>query len=112
MAKNSYNGQKLGRVQKRVKDIKGFYTHLMVYLLINVTMTIVHLWLDSKGFFGENPYGINYWGTPLAWGIGLLIHGINVFKLSSWEDRKVKELMNDDNADLAIEEEVEGSWWE
>ncbi len=109
---NTYNEQKRERAQKRVKDIKGFYTHLVVYLLINIILTIVHFWADSKGFYGDNFYKINFWGTPLAWGIGLLIHGIKVFSLSKWEDKKIKELMEEDDFTGTSQKEVEGSWWE
>lgn len=31
---------------ERVKEIKGFYTHLLVYILINCML----LWLNTKGF--------------------------------------------------------------
>ncbi|WP_410485763.1 2TM domain-containing protein [Spongiivirga sp. MCCC 1A20706] len=99
-------------VLKRVKDIKGFYTHLVVYILINALLTIVHLWIDSKGYYGENPYGINYWGTPLLWGVGLLIHAFKVFGLSNWEDRKIKELMEKDNLTAEYQKEIDESRWE
>ncbi|NER17706.1 2TM domain-containing protein [Spongiivirga citrea] len=86
--------QKVDRTLVRVKAIKGFYTHFMVYLLNNSVLLGVNYWMDTNGYFGLNHYGIGYWIAPLAWGIGLIMHYIYVFKLSKWEDRKIKDLMN------------------
>ncbi len=77
--------------KKRVEEIKGFYSHLAVYLLVNAGLLIINL-VTSPG---------DYWfGFPLAaWGIGVVVHGISVFGIGrlwgpDWESRKIRELMD------------------
>jgi len=86
--------RKAERTMVRVKSLKGFYTHLMVYLSNNSILFGINYWMDANGYFGLNHYRIGYWISPLVWGIGLLMHYIYVFKLAKWEDRKIKDLMN------------------
>ena len=102
--KNSYE-----RAKARVKSIKSFYNHLLIYIIFLV------LWIIFAGkFFGllENSIGngnegflrwanVNFWLNPLIWGVVVLIHGIFVFGLKSsifrnWEERKIQEFMNED----------------
>ena len=91
------NEDKYEKAKKKVKEIKGFYTHLTVYLLINLFLLLAQL-----GFFsGTLRTGMPTWGyftTPFFWGIGLFFHGLYVFKdhfplLKDWEERKIKEFM-------------------
>ncbi|MES2412120.1 MAG: 2TM domain-containing protein [Bacteroidota bacterium] len=80
---------------KRVKRIKGFYSHLMVYVVINVMLLIVNYKnLDAS----ENFLGWQVFNTAIFWGIGLLAHAFSVFTPTmlmgkDWEERKIKELM-------------------
>lgn len=74
---------------KRAEELQGFYTHLLVYLVVNAGLfTINYL---SRG--GEGGWWF-YW--PLAgWGIGLLIHALTTFTgvfSENWKDRKAKEI--------------------
>lgn len=80
---------------KKVKEIKGFYVHLTVYLFINITIILV-------SHPGEQLLSAldNFWtySTAFFWGIGLFGHwasvfGPNVFLGKEWEERKIKELM-------------------
>lgn len=83
---------------KRVKRLKGFYTHLLVYILVNIFIIVVN--------FREMKPGENYWRdenfmTAFFWGIGLVAHAFSVFVPNfmfgnKWEDRKIKELMEKD----------------
>jgi uncharacterized integral membrane protein len=78
---------------KRVKRIKGFYTHAAVYVVINIILLIVNTQNSSEGFFHWKNFT-----TPLFWGIGLVAHGFSVFVPTmilgkDWEDKKIKELM-------------------
>ncbi len=80
---------------KRVKRIKGFYTHLIVYILVN-------LFLIFNKYFEANTIEVfsqwHTYSTPFFWGIGLVAHGLSVFGSelffgSNWEERKIKEYM-------------------
>ncbi|WP_428225435.1 2TM domain-containing protein [Flavobacterium sp.] len=81
---------------KRVKKIKGFYTHLFVYVIINIMIIIVNIQqLDA----GESYFQWHNFYTAFFWGIGLLTHALSVFLPnfilgSNWEERKIQELMD------------------
>jgi uncharacterized integral membrane protein len=80
---------------KRVKRIKGFYSHLMVYIVINVMLLIVNY---KNSDANENFWRWQMFSTALFWGIGLLGHALSVFMPTmligkDWEERKIKELM-------------------
>jgi 2TM domain len=80
---------------KRVKEIKGFYTHVVVYVVINIAL------LFSKMNFNDIQHlSFEYrdFSTAFFWGIGLAAHGLSVFVPSmilgnNWEEKKIKELM-------------------
>jgi hypothetical protein len=80
---------------KRVKKIKGFYTHALVYVIINLMIVIVNIQnLD----LGESYFQYQNFSTAFFWGIGLTAHGLSVFVPqwflgNNWEERKIKELM-------------------
>lgn len=79
--------------KKRVKQIKGFYIHALVYVLANAVIMILK-------FKKHGSIEIDDWGIGL-WGIGLAIHGLSVFLPSfilgrNWEERKIRELMEKD----------------
>jgi hypothetical protein len=77
------------RALKRVKDIKGFYVHVLVYAAVMTGIFLIDLVTPGGPWF--------YW--PLfGWGIGLVIHGLSVFAFeglwgAAWEERKARELM-------------------
>jgi hypothetical protein len=72
---------------KKVKRIKGFYSHLRIYLIINVLII-------TEGISNWHTYS-----TAIFWGIGLLAHGLSVFGRdlffgTDWEEKKIQEFMN------------------
>ncbi|BCY28660.1 2TM domain-containing protein [Flavobacterium okayamense] len=86
--------------QKRVKKIKGFYTHSMVYLVINIMIVIINI-QNLKD--GESYFQVQNFFTAFFWGIGLLAHGLSVFLPDwilgqNWEERKINELMEKEKA--------------
>ena len=93
---NFSQDQNFNLAYKRVKRIKGFYIHLLVYVFVN-------LFLIFRSFFDREFSFLEFWSwetftTPIFWGIGILAHGIsvfgpNVFFGSDWENRKMNEFM-------------------
>jgi hypothetical protein len=78
------------KAQERVKNIKEFYTHAIVYCLV-----IPFLWW------------LNYRTTSflwaifptLGWGFGMVMHGMEAFGYNPlwgkhWEEKKIRELMD------------------
>ncbi|TPN85454.1 2TM domain-containing protein [Aquimarina algicola] len=88
------------KAKKRVENEKGFYTHLTVYIVINIILLITNADIIDDGL--KNLGSWHLYITPTLWGIGLFFHGFSVFgkyKIFSrkWEERKIKELMDRDN---------------
>jgi hypothetical protein len=81
--------------KKRVKKIRGFYNHAIVYLVINLMLVIINIQnLES----GESYFQYRNFITAFFWGIGLLAHGLATFLPqwflgNNWEERKIKEFM-------------------
>ena len=87
---------------KRVKRIKGFYTHALVYILVNLVFVYINFQnLDA----GESYFQWRNFITFSFWGIGLLAHAGSVFLPSiifgkNWEEKKIKELMDKDTNEI------------
>lgn len=78
----------------KVKKIKSFYVHLIVFILVNTYVVI-----KKTQHLDENDTLLDAFKLPFFWGIGLVFHGLKAFDLfpflgKNWEDRKVKELMD------------------
>lgn len=78
------------RVRERVREMKGFYTHLVIYVMVNILIFLIWLFTDT---------GFPWFVFPLGgWGIGLFFHWYNVFVENgmlgrNWEEKKVRKLM-------------------
>ncbi|AZI33545.1 2TM domain-containing protein [Kaistella carnis] len=87
------NNIKYLEAAKRVKRLKGFYIHAVVYFLVNLFIVIQNV---KSGASLSNMD--NYW-TAIFWGVGLLGHGMSIFLPNmimgkDWEERKIRELMD------------------
>lgn len=84
--------------QKEVKKIKGFYTHAIVYVVVNIFIVFVN---SSNLDEGETYFQWKNFTTAIFWGLGLLAHGLSVFLPTivlgrDWEERKIKEFMENE----------------
>ncbi|MBN1847308.1 MAG: 2TM domain-containing protein [Deltaproteobacteria bacterium] len=88
------NDERYEKAKARVKELKGFYSNLITYVVINLFLIIINL-LTS-------PTKIWFFWVTIFWGIGVLIHASKVFVLrgrflgEEWEKRKIQELMEKD----------------
>jgi hypothetical protein len=81
---------------KKVKRIKGFYSHLRIYFIVNVIIIISSYnrdFIGNSGFWNWHTFS-----TALFWGIGLVIHAISVFGPDwffndNWEQKKIQKYM-------------------
>ena len=97
MEENSMKKVQYQEALRRVKKIKGFYIHLLVYIMVNTLIVFTN---SNDDFFNGNK---DFWifetfSTALFWGIGLTAHGLSVFGRNlffgeNWEERKIKEFM-------------------
>lgn len=93
---------KLRKAQKRVEVLKGFYKHLLVYCIVNVTLFILRG--DVLQFFQDESADKNFiewvdWNIliiPIFWGIGLLCHAVKAFQyklkfIANWEKGQLEK---------------------
>jgi hypothetical protein len=85
--------QKYQRAQKQVANIKGFYSHALSYVIVIAFLAFINLKYSPKYLW--------FLWTAGSWGIGLFFHGLGVFGKGllfgkEWEDRKIREFMEQD----------------
>lgn len=83
---------KLLEARKRMKEIKGFYIHLAVYIFINLIILIQFLLKIAPN--SDQKTGLNFY-TGILWGLVIIIHAISIFLpgIINWERKKTEELM-------------------
>ena len=70
-----------------VRDLKGFYSHAISYALTIPVLFIINV--QTTDYMWA-------WWPAMGWGIGLLLHGIQVYEVfdfysSDWEKRQVEK---------------------
>jgi hypothetical protein len=77
--------------RRHARALRGFYSHALVYVLVNAGLAVVNLLTTPERI---------WFGFPmLGWGIGLLAHGLSVFAFRGWfgpqwEERKIREYLD------------------
>ncbi|TQO36079.1 2TM domain-containing protein [Arenibacter algicola] len=82
------------RAKERVGAIKKFYMSLISYFVFIGFLAALNYWIDQWRY----PWFL--WAA-FGWGIGLVFHAVKVFGLNpffgkNWEERKIKEYMQED----------------
>ncbi|MDW5288209.1 2TM domain-containing protein [Formosa sp. PL04] len=95
MEHSYFEQERYDRAKKQVKRIRGFYSHALVYVVINLMIVVINVQNLEPG---ESYFQWHNFATLGFWGIGLLAHGLSVFLPSivvgkNWEDDKIKEIM-------------------
>ncbi|KRD12805.1 histidine kinase [Flavobacterium sp. Root901] len=90
MENNYFEGERYYHAQKRVKEIRSFYEHLTVYILVNPIVIVVNM-MTSPGYLWC------IWSL-MGWGIPIVLHGLKAFNLppffnKKWEERKIREIL-------------------
>jgi hypothetical protein len=84
------------RARRRVREIRGFYLHVAVFVAVNALLHVIDL-LASPGVYWA------FWPL-LGWGVGLVAHGLATYRWmpvlgKEWEERKIRELMDKERRD-------------
>lgn len=75
-------------IRQRVQEIRGFYTHLIIYAVVNAGLAVINALTGP-------PWWVLW--PVIGWGIGLLIHATTVFLVNrifgpEWEQKKIDQL--------------------
>ncbi len=97
------NDENYNAAYRKVKKIKGFYSHLKVYIIVNLVIIVSSLTRSHTGNMIDFS-GLSQWhtySTAFYWGIGLVAHGLSVFGSelffsSDWEQKKIQKYMDKD----------------
>lgn len=81
------------RARNRMEEIKGFYIHLFVYIVVNIGLFLIN-------YLSYPEYWWFVWPL-LGWGIGLVAHGLSIFVFHGflgheWEESQIKKYIERD----------------
>ena len=73
---------------EHVRDIKGFYMHLISYVIVVPILIAANIYLSPEYMW--------FWWAALGWGVGVISHGLSVFEVfnlfgTDWEKRQVEK---------------------
>jgi two-component system LytT family sensor kinase len=93
MQSDYQNEQKYLRAKEKVDKMKGLYANLISYVIIIPFLIFINLRFVPQFHW--------FWFPIFGWGMGLTFHAMDVFKYNpflgrGWEDKKIKELMDED----------------
>ncbi|WP_373519306.1 2TM domain-containing protein [Pricia sp.] len=91
---NTHKENKYLRAKERVEETRKFYTGLMSYAVVISLLAGLNYYIDQWDY----PWFL--WAA-FGWGIGLAFQAAKAFNLNpffgrSWEERKIKEFMQED----------------
>lgn len=99
---NDYSEEKKYlRAKKRIDELKKFYKHVVIYLIVNTFISsrkIMRNFNNGESLY-EAVFDYSTFTVWFFWGIAIVIQAFNLFGLNSlfgnnWEEEKVRELMN------------------
>ncbi|AWX43149.1 hypothetical protein HME9304_00136 [Flagellimonas maritima] len=91
------------RAKKRVSQLKSLYSHITVYIIINIILfAIKAYYLDifeniaSGGVTIGSLLSWDILSTPIFWGVILVVHSIRVYSnpmIEKWETKQIQKYM-------------------
>ena len=99
------NLEKYIKAKKRVDNLKNFYAHIAVYLVMNILLIvfkgrILNFFtangVEDQGFLNWMEWNMIF--IPVIWGVILLVTGVYFLKLKpgffrKWEERRMRKYM-------------------
>ncbi|MFK8061394.1 MAG: 2TM domain-containing protein [Polaribacter sp.] len=96
--------QKYVLARKRVEKITKFYKHLATYVVVNIFLSAIFIVgdINDGDTFYEAVWNFHNYKIWLFWGIGIFFQALNTFGIrlffdKDWEERKVKQYMDEQN---------------
>jgi hypothetical protein len=83
---------KYQKAKERVRELRGFYSHLGAYVVVNSLLFLINI--------TTSPDVLWFYWPLLGWGTGLVMHAVYVFGLGrwfgpDWEEKKIQEIIDE-----------------
>ena len=87
--------QKYLRAKERVEQLRKFYGNLTTYIVVISFLGFINYWTNGWSYMW-------FLWPAFGWGIGVTFHAFSVFNLNpffgkGWEERKIKEYMEEED---------------
>lgn len=87
----------------RVQQLRLFYTHVGVYVSVNILLLLVNL-LTS-------PWSLWFYWPLLGWGIAVAAHAFLVYGAGGimgkeWEERKIRQILEQERMQMPEQERI------
>lgn len=101
----AFNEVKFEKANKRVKELKDFYRHIVVFVVINGFLYLLKSGVLTeflpKGFPTEPYYYDWINGNLVIWGLILAVHTAYVYRskftfFQKWEERQIQKYLDKD----------------
>jgi hypothetical protein len=105
MKTNNINKDKYEKAKAKVTRVKMFYYHLLAYILVICILTWNLTVIDDAEL--KDTFIVVNGSSITLWGIAIIIHGWIAFKgrflfSKKWEERKVKEYLQEDEEEIEV----------
>ena len=85
--------EKYQKAKEEVEEIKGFYSHIISYVLVISFLLFINL--------KYSPEHLWFFWTAISWGIGLFFHAVKAFNWfpffgKDWEQKKIQHLIEEE----------------
>jgi len=82
------------RAKDRVEELKKFYGNITSYVVVITFLAVINYWTNGWTYMW-------FLWAAFGWGIGIFFHAVRTFNLNpffgrDWEERKIRELMKDE----------------
>lgn len=90
---------------KRVQELKGYYRHIGIFVIVNGTLLLLKLGVLTSFLPETFPKESYYYdwinANILIWGVILAVHSIIVLRhrftfFKKWEERQIQKYMDED----------------
>ncbi|GLU44322.1 2TM domain-containing protein [Allomuricauda sp. NBRC 101325] len=101
----STQNKNLEAAKKRVKELQGYYRHILIFVLVNGFLLLLQsgvLFKVMPDWFPTETYYFDWVNSNiLFWGLILVVHTLVVFRhkfpfLKKWEERQIQKYMQED----------------
>lgn len=95
--------EKQRRAEQKLKELKDFYHHLMVYVVVNLFISIAKIVsnINNGETFLDAFWDFSTFAVWFFWGIGVIGHAAKVFSFNlffnkDWEEQQIKKYMEEE----------------